>query len=178
MVEPNEAHKKIGQLEEMYSVTVITQNVDDLHERGGSTNVLHLHGELTKARGCATRGGQTNQPFRVYDIGYSDINEGDRCDENDSQLRPHIVWFNEYPFKINEAYEAVNESDIVIIVGTSLQITYTIDLLRCVNENTKIYYIDPNPSKDLDFFQMKIDYRTKTAVEGITELFNELTLKS
>lgn len=176
-VQPNDAHKKIAEMEDKHKVTVVTQNVDDLHERGGSTNVLHLHGELTKARGCIYDGKPSSKEFKVYDIGYNDINEGDKCEDTDSQLRPHIVWFEEYPFKVNEAYNAMTEADVLIIVGTSLQIGYTIDLLRSVNNDAKIYYVDPEPSRDLDWYQMNIDYRTKTAVEGITEIYNELMME-
>jgi len=172
-VEPNAAHKAIAELEKYYDVTVVTQNVDDLHERGGSTKILHLHGELTKARGCMYHNG-----MNPVDIGYNDINIGDKCKISDSQLRPHIVWFGEMPFMVGEANDAIMDADILVIVGTSLQISYTLELLSNVKripEQTKIYYIDPSPMRYLEAYNLKVDYIKKGAVEGMAELLTELT---
>ncbi len=182
-VQPNAAHIALAELENDYDVTVITQNVDDLHERGGSTNVIHLHGELTKARGSLYNH-KPSPADTIVDIGYNDINVGDTCPTTGSQLRPHIVWFGEYPFGVDDAYKAVYDADILLIIGTSLQITYTLDLLNNVrrlsfevNDNKpacKIIYIDPMPDRGLDRYGLVIDYIKKTAVEGVTELVDKL----
>lgn len=174
-VEPNDAHKTIAELEKQFDVVVVTQNVDDLHERGGSNNVLHLHGELNKARGCAYPHKDSNTDV-VYEIGYEDINEGDMCETHKSQKRPHIVWFGEMPFFVEEAYEALNDCDYLIIVGTSLEITYTISLLASTNKDAKVFYVDPKPSKRLDKF-LDVEYIEDKAVAGmatVVEKINEL----
>jgi NAD-dependent deacetylase len=182
-VEPNDAHKALAKLEEGYDVTVITQNVDDLHERGGSSKIIHLHGELTKARGSLYN--HKPSPFdEVIDIGYNDINIGDKCPTTGSQLRPHIVWFGEYPFNVDEAYDAVYNADVLIVVGTSLQISYTLDLLTNVRQRVsdasnpcRIIYVDPEPMNYLSNYGLKVEYIRKAAVEGITEVVNELITK-
>lgn len=180
---PNDAHKALVQLEELYDVTIVTQNVDDLHERAGSTNVIHLHGELTKARGSLYH----NKPSpldEVVDIGYNDINIGDKCTISGSQLRPHIVWFGEYPFGVHESYKAIEQCDILLIIGTSLQIGYTLDMLNNVRHMDKankpkceVIYIDPFPSKHLDTYGMDIEYVEKKAVEGVTEITKRIIEK-
>ena len=115
-VQPNDAHKALAKLEELFDVTIVTQNVDDLHERAGSTNIIHLHGELTKARGSFGNGGPWNVHNPVYDIGYDDINIGDKCSKG-SQLRPHIVWFSEMldPGDIEYSRQVANKADVCII---------------------------------------------------------------
>lgn len=186
-VEPNDAHRALAALEEEYDVTVITQNVDNLHERGGSTNIIHLHGELTKARGCM----YDNKPSpldEVIDIGYNEIHMGDKCQTTGSQLRPHIVWFGEYPFGVQEAYKAVEEADILLVIGTSLQISYTLDMLNQVSregdelyggkEACDIYYIDPSPMQYLTNYGLKVNYIRKSATEGVTELVQTLITKA
>jgi len=176
-VEPNDAHRALAALEHEYDVTIVTQNVDDLHERGGSTNIIHLHGELTKARG--TLYDHKPSPFDVvHDIGYNEINMGDVCSETNSQLRPHIVWFGEFPFGVEEATNAIMEADILIIVGTSLQITYTIPMLMRVKRDIPIYYVDPDPSMELTEFGLKINYIHKKASEGVSELVNNLLVQA
>ena len=112
--QPNEAHRIIAALEKDFDVTVITQNIDDLHEKAGSTRVIHLHGEITKARG-------ENSPKPVYDIGYNDIHLGDK-DSRGEQLRPDIVWFGEAVPNIEPAIDLVRQADIFVIIGTSLYI--------------------------------------------------------
>lgn len=175
-VEPNAAHRLLVELEDEYDVTIVTQNVDDLHERAGSTNIIHLHGELTKAR---TSFGMNNPTLvatqAVQDIGYNDINLGDEAEEG-GQLRPHIVWFGEYPFFFYNALEAFIEADIIMIVGTSLNIGYTIGFFGKTKKDTPIIYIDPEPSKTLDFDypEIKVEYITKTAVEGVEEVVKRL----
>lgn len=137
-VEPNLAHQLIADLEKDYDVTVVTQNVDNLHERAGSTNIIHLHGELTKSR--STFPGSTE----IYDCD-GDINLGDKCSRG-SQLRPHIVWFSENldPMNIENATKAANECDICIIVGTSMQVYPANQIPFLTKEDCIIFYIDPS----------------------------------
>ncbi|MCE0758864.1 NAD-dependent deacylase [Marinobacter sp. G11] len=134
-VQPNPAHRLLAELESRFRVTVVTQNVDDLHERGGSSNVLHLHGELTKARSSA-------YPDLIYDIGYNDINPGDTCDRG-AQLRPHIVWFGEEVPMLDAAAEVVRTADQLLIVGTSLQVYPAAGLVYEVDIDVPITVIDP-----------------------------------
>ena len=129
-VEPNAAHVAIKQLEENFSVNVITQNVDDLHERAGSTNVLHLHGLLTKAR-------STGNPDLIYDW-TEDLNVGDLC-EAGHQLRPHIVWFGESVPALDEAIRITSQADIVLIVGTSMQVYPAASLFAYAPSDAKIF---------------------------------------
>ena len=173
-VQPNDAHIALSRLEDKYDVTVVTQNVDDLHERGGSKIIIHLHGELTKACDVMTKKNK-------YTIGYNDIELGVKCPETDSQLRPDIVWFGEIPYRVDEAYDAVYNADVLLIVGTSLQISYTLDMLNNVRQTVsdasnpcRIVYIDPSPMRYLDNYGLNVEYVTKTAVEGVTEIVNEL----
>lgn len=112
--EPNAGHRAVADLEKKFDVTVVTQNVDDLHERAGSTNVIHVHGELRKARSTAN-------PELIYDIGGSPIQWGDKCAEN-SQLRPHIVWFGESIMHHDESIAHMESADRLIVVGTSLAV--------------------------------------------------------
>jgi len=172
-VEPNSAHTGLVKLEEKYDVTIVTQNVSDLHERAGSSKILHLHGELTKARGSMFRHNTTSFDSLI-NIGYNDINIGDKCPLSDSQLRPHIVWFEEMPFNVEESYEAITESDVLIIIGTSLMIGYTLNLLSSASDECKIYYIDPQPSKYLDKYNNNVTYIEKPATEGVELILNEL----
>lgn len=137
--EPNGAHKIIARLEEKYDVTVITQNVDDLHERAGSTDVLHLHGELRKAR-C------TCDESKIYDIEGWELKLGD-TDESGCQLRPHVVWFGEPVPMLPKAVEIVKQADIFVIVGTSLKVYPAASLIDYVAYSVPVYYIDPNPAK-------------------------------
>ena len=133
---PNDAHIAIGELEKLCKVTVITQNVDNLHERGGSTNVIHLHGELFKARSTRTA--------QVYEC-LGDLHIGDLCPDG-AQLRPHIVWFGESVPLIGIANNIVSTADEVWIIGTSMQVYPAAGLIDFARKNCKIYYIDPNPA--------------------------------
>lgn len=135
-VAPNEAHRALAILEEDFSVTIITQNVDDLHERAGSTSVIHLHGELLKARSIS---GDNIMSWSV------DLVLGDKC-LNGHQLRPHIVWFGEDVPKMGNAMEITSQADILIIVGTSMQVYPAASLINFVATDTPIYFIDPKPS--------------------------------
>lgn len=161
-VAPNAAHKALAQLENDYKVTVVTQNVDDLHERAGSSNVLHLHGELLKIR-------STGNP---NDIKYwtEDINLGDTCDLG-YQLRPHIVWFGEDVPMIEKAVEICLTADILLIIGTSMQVYPAASLMHYVNASTPIFYIDPRPAS---VNQSNIKVIPKSATEGIKDFLNIL----
>ena len=143
-VDPNDAHRIIADLEKYFDVTVVTQNVDNLHERAGSTNVIHLHGELTKVR-------STLDPSLVYDWGYKDLNIGDKC-EKGSQLRPYIIWFHE-PLEesiVNNVTEIAFDSDVCVVVGTSMQVSPANTIPFLTKDNALIYYIDPTDR--LDFY--------------------------
>ncbi len=135
IVQPNRAHRLLAELERHYQVTIVTQNVDDLHERGGSSHVIHLHGELTKARSSVN-------PELVYDIGYRDIRLGDHCAMG-QQLRPHIVWFGEEVPMLQAAADIVRTADDLLIVGTSLQVYPAAGLVHEVERDVPITVIDP-----------------------------------
>lgn len=135
-VQPNQAHLLIAQLETKYKVTVITQNVDDLHERAGSTNVLHLHGELRKSR-------SSKNPNLIYDCN-QDIKLGDLATDG-SQLRPHIVWFGEAVSEIEKAVEITQAADLFVIVGTTMQVQPAASLLLAVPVDVQTVYIDTHP---------------------------------
>lgn len=161
---PNAAHVALKKLEKKYDLTIITQNVDDLHERAGSKNVVHLHGELFKAR-------STGDENLIYDITNKDIHVGDRC-EKGFQLRPHIVWFGEQVPMMEKAIEFAASADIFIVIGTSLQIYPAAGLVDYVNKNTIIYLIDPIIP---DIIQRKnLHLIQKTAVEGLPPLVEQL----
>jgi len=136
-VEPNAGHISLVRLEEKYNVTTITQNVDNLHERAGATNVIHLHGELTKVR-------STKDESIIIETN-DDIKIGDKCPLG-SQLRPHIVWFGEMVPLLEVATEVVCKADILIIIGTSMQVYPAASLFEYAPPHAKIYYIDPNPA--------------------------------
>lgn len=140
--EPNAAHKAIASLEQRYDVTVITQNVDNLHERAGSTRIIHLHGEVTKVRPEYGAYDESGSEREVFDIGYDEVNFGDKA-PNGRQLRPHIVFFGESVPKIEQAIDIVSEADIVLIVGTSLQVYPAAGLYRYAQNEARIYVIDP-----------------------------------
>jgi NAD-dependent deacetylase len=133
---PNNAHTGLKELEKEFDVTIITQNVDNLHERAGSLNVLHLHGLLTRAR-------STQFPELVYDIGYGEIKMGDTC-EKGYQLRPDIVWFGEPVPAIEEATSVAATADIFAVIGTSLVVYPAAGLLDYVPKNVPVFLIDPN----------------------------------
>ena len=142
-VHPNLAHQIIADLEKEYDVTLVTQNVDNLHERAGSKNIIHLHGELTKSR--STFPGSTESYYCP-----GDINVGDKCPRG-AQLRPHIVWFGEGldPMNIKNAETAAEKCDICIIVGTSMQVFPANQIPFLTKEDCIIFYVDPS---DKDFY--------------------------
>lgn len=162
---PNAAHIALGELEKHCPVTVITQNIDTLHEQGGSKNVLHIHGNINQAR-------STVDHNLIIDH-EGPIELGEKC-EKGSQLRPHVVWFEEYPFFIDEAIKAIQDCGYLIIVGTALQINYTPQILSEASKDCKIYFIDPNPVKYLDSYRDGINYIEKKASEGVPEIVNKI----
>ncbi|MES2379986.1 MAG: Sir2 family NAD-dependent protein deacetylase [Bacteroidota bacterium] len=136
-VNPNEAHYLLKELENRYHVQIITQNVDNLHERAGSKNVLHLHGLITQAK-------STINDSLIYDIDGWELKMGEVC-ELGSQLRPNIVWFGESVPAIEQAVEMVQEADMMLVIGTSLQVYPAAGLLDYFNPQHNLYVIDPNP---------------------------------
>jgi len=161
---PNKAHELLATLEKNYTVKIITQNVDDLHERAGSKQVLHLHGELFKVR-------STQNPNYILDW-KTDLSTNDK-DENGHQLRPHIVWFGEAVPAIEEAVEWVYEADILLVIGTSLQVYPAAGLLNYAPKNTPIFYIDPKPA-EVTSFPKNIKIIPEVATQGMEIFVNEL----
>ena len=165
-VQPNEAHQFIAQLEDLFNVTVVTQNVDDLHERAGSSNVIHLHGELKKGRS------EIDQDL-IVDIEYDEINLGDKAPDG-HQLRPAIVWFGEMVPLIEDAAEIVRQSDYLIVVGTSLAVYPAAGLVNYAPEHASKFIIDPGNPELLtykDWVHIK-----KSAVQGVNELKELLSI--
>ena len=163
--EPNDAHKSLADLERRYNVRVVTQNVDDLHERGGSSNVMHLHGELRKVR-------SEKDPALIKDVKDRAISLGDTA-EDGSQLRPHVVWFGEAVPMIEKAAEITSEADIFIVVGTSLEVYPAAGLIQYVPPDARRYLVDPNvPQKaTIDDSWTTI---AEPAAEGIPKITQEL----
>ena len=170
-VRPNDAHRAIATLENDYDVTVVTPNVDNLHERAGSTRIIHLHGELTKVRpeNCCNEMDGFSEAS-VFDIGADPINVGDLA-PNGSQLRPHIVWFGEAVPKIESAIEAVEAADILLIVGTSLQVYPAAGLYAYAKAGTPIYIIDP---KDVPVRDGRITHIKEVATKGMEIFVSEI----
>ncbi|SDL46747.1 SIR2 family NAD-dependent protein deacylase [Kriegella aquimaris] len=163
-VMPNKAHKALAQLEEKFDVTIITQNVDDLHERAGSSLVLHLHGELLKVR-------STGDPNLILDW-KKDLNLGDNC-KNGYQLRPHIVWFGEEVPLLEEAVYLTQNADILLIIGTSLRVYPAAGLVNYVKNGAPIYFIDPKPNvKEVDYKNLTI--LPQTATEAVPIVVSDL----
>ena len=162
--EPNAAHKALVRLEQKYDVQVITQNVDDLHERAGSSNVLHLHGELKKSR-------STVDEDLVYDIKGWELKLGDLC-EKGSQLRPHIVWFGEAVPLIELATQLTEQADIFIVIGTSLNVYPAASLIGFASDKTIKYLIDPN-AHQLPFVN-KLEIINENAGKGTPTLVDRL----
>lgn len=136
--EPNDAHKILAQLEDQYDVQIITQNIDDLHERAGSTNIIHLHGEILKSRSSI-------DDTLVFDMKTDTINLGELCPLG-SQLRPHIVWFGEAVPMIETAAVHLMQADILLVIGTSMEVYPAAGLTQMSPASCPVYLIDPNPS--------------------------------
>lgn len=137
---PNAAHKALAELEKDYDVYIITQNVDDLHERAGSSKVLHLHGELMKIRSI-----RNPEYTETLDIDHLETSPATRG-KNGDPMRPHIVFFNEPVPNIEKAVELVHKADIFVVIGTSLVVYPAAGLIQCVRPGTPVYYIDPKPA--------------------------------
>jgi len=163
-VKPNSGHFDLANLENQYKVTIITQNIDNLHERAGSSNVIHLHGELFKVRST----------YNENDIiaWENDLKLGDFC-QNNSQLRPHIVWFGEPVPMMEKAINVCMTADILIIIGTSMQVYPACSLIHYISEKTPIYFIDPKPAIQS---KQNVTVITETATVGVKkaiELINQ-----
>lgn len=165
---PNNAHLTIAELENDFDVIVVTQNVDDLHERAGSTKVIHLHGELLKVRSSMNSN-------LIYEW-RKDLNIGDNCSAG-FQLRPHIVWFGESldNNSIEQAIDAIMTCDICVIVGTSLKVSPANDIPTYLKNNAELFVIDPNDLKIN--FHPNINFIKAKAVEGIGVLKKSITLQ-
>ncbi|MBN2694440.1 NAD-dependent deacylase [bacterium] len=164
-VKPNRAHTLIGELQEYHDVYVITQNIDNLHERGGSKKVLHLHGELDKARGV-------KDDRKLYPLDGKDINIGDLAPDG-TQLRPHVVWFGEMVPAMEEAVEIVSQADTLIIIGTSLLVYPAASLINYIKDGCDVFYIDPKAQVPYGY-QKEMTTINKNATEGVEELFKLL----
>lgn len=163
-VAPNQGHLALARLEQTFDVSIVTQNVDNLHEQAGSSHVVHLHGELFKVR--STR----NENYILDWTG--DLVLGD-SDENGHQLRPHIVWFGEMVPMLETAAQITQQAEILIIVGTSMQVYPAASLIHYAPSNTPIYFIDPRPNiRASDFENLTII--PKTAAEGVPTLVEHL----
>lgn len=169
--QPNDAHKAIASLEDNYDVTVITQNVDNLHERAGSTKVIHLHGEATKVRPENCFNDEDGYSERsVIDVGYDKVSLGDLA-PNGVQLRPHIVFFGEAVPKMEKAIEEVAKADILLIVGTSMQVYPAAGLYRYASYDTPIYIIDP---ADVPLHDKRITHIKDVATAGMRKFIEML----
>jgi len=163
-VTPNKGHFLLAELEALFNVSIITQNVDDLHEKAGSSNILHLHGELTKVR-------STKNENYILDW-TSDLNWGD-TDDQGNQLRPHIVWFGEAVPAIEEAMTIVEKADFIAIIGTSMQVYPAAGLVHYAKPNCPIFYIDPKPAT-IQQLNQPLEVIPKGASEGVALLKNKL----
>ena len=162
-VKPNEAHQILAELQSDFDIQIITQNVDDLHERAGSQNVMHLHGELLKVRSITD-----SEEIHYWT---TDLHLGD-LDKNGVQLRPHIVWFGEDVPMIEYAIDVIETADLLLIIGTSLQVYPAAGLLNYVNQNVPVYYIDPKPAIIYDL-PNELKVLPLSAVEGMKILREE-----
>lgn len=166
-VQPNKGHLALAQLEKDFEITIVTQNVDDLHERAGSSHVIHLHGELLKVR-------STLYPHLVYDW-YKDLHLGDRCAEG-AQLRPDIVWFGEAVPLIETAADIVGKADILFIIGTSLQVYPAAGLIQFAAKLVPTYYIDPAPQLSPELrLRSNLSIIEEVATNGVPQVINMIT---
>lgn len=161
-VEPNPAHLALAQLEKDFEVSIITQNVDDLHERAGSSRVLHLHGQLNKCRSVA-------DPNVHYDMPPEGLTVEDRCPQG-HPLRPHIVWFGEMVPEMDRAVDWVQRADILLVVGTSMVVYPAAGLVYAAPAGAKIYLVDPGDFPDLDSRITHIQERASTGVPKVSAM--------
>lgn len=163
-VEPNAAHLALAELEQWYDVDVITQNVDNLHERAGSTRVLHLHGELMKVRSMT-------HPERIYELTADNLETGlETRDSYGDAVRPHIVFFQEAVPNIEPAIDIVSQADIVVVIGTSMAVYPAAGLINYTRRDATIYYIDPKPAS----VPSNIIVMATTATQGMKQLLQKL----
>lgn len=163
-VEPNKAHKSLVNLEVKYDTVIITQNVDDLHERAGSSRVIHLHGELRKCRS------EKNEAY-IIEMPLEGLKSGDLC-PNGHQLRPHIVWFGEMVPEMDRAVEEVQKADILLVIGTSLNVYPAAGLIYAARPDAEIILIDPGDFSHADIRHLK--HIQKSATEGVEEVISKL----
>jgi len=163
-VEPNASHIGLAELEKHFDVTIITQNVDDLHERAGSTKVIHLHGELKKM--CSSRDKELTLPYE------KNIEIGDKH-EDGSQLRPFIVWFGERVPLYDKACKVVRDCDLFVVIGTSLQVFPAVDLINHTKPNIPMFLLDKKKPEDVDLTEF--NFIQKAAAEGILDLIRALS---
>lgn len=161
-VKPNKAHYNLVELEKYYNVSIITQNVDDLHERAGSENIIHLHGELLKVRSITDEN-------EIYNWN-KDLFLGD-LSPNGNQLRPHIVWFGEDVPNFDMAVEIILKADIIIVIGTSMQVYPAASLLNYAKKNVKIYFIDPKPNVN------KSDYKDLIIISKVATIGTDILIE-
>lgn len=166
-VKPNKGHEILAELEQNFNVQIITQNVDNLHEKAGSKNILHLHGELVKVRGEFS---ENESIFWETDINLGDVNE------NAEQLRPDIVWFGEQVPAIDLAIPHMQAADVVLIIGTSLQVYPAAGLMHYAKSHVPVYYIDPNPATIYDLAN-PLEVLPMSASEGMKILKEKLISK-
>ncbi len=164
--EPNSAHKLIATLENEFYVNVITQNIDDLHERAGSKNVLHLHGNIRLAKSSGPK-----QEEKFYPIDGWELTVNDKCTEG-FRLRPHVVWFGEQVPALNDAAKIIQEADILVVIGTSLQVYPAAGLVHLAPDNCKCYVIDPNVD-DFEIPSNFVNIKSK-ASDGMRELIKRI----
>lgn len=162
--QPNLAHQLLAQLEQYYRVTIVTQNVDDLHEKAGSSNVIHLHGQLSKCRSSIDES-------LVYDMDGWELKMGDVC-EKGSQLRPHIVWFGEPVPMMEDAMDVTARADYMIIIGTSLQVYPAAGLSNFLPSTSHLYLIDPKADPSTAPARAKVI--SEVATVGMQKIFSEL----
>ena len=165
---PNKGHIGLAELELFFDIEIVTQNIDNLHEKAGSSKVLHLHGEMMKSE-------STGDPSLVYDIDGWELNLGDKC-EKGYQLRPHVVWFGEAVPAMEEAIEIVSTADIFLIIGTSLNVYPAAGLINYTPLNCPVFLIDPNEVIASDFGK-KIEVIKEGASKGIELLSKKLKKK-
>ncbi|MFM9403710.1 SIR2 family NAD-dependent protein deacylase [Myroides odoratimimus] len=166
--QPNKAHYILAQLEQYYNVSIITQNVDDLHERAGSNNIIHLHGELLKVR--------SEQDEKLIYPWTTDLLAND-SNELGHSLRPHIVWFGEMVPELEKAIPLIEEADIIIIIGTSMQVYPAASLISYAKSTAQAYYIDTNPAL-IQHTPCELTVVKNTASEGLNSILNELIKKT
>lgn len=166
-IEPNEAHLALKRLEDEHEVTIVTQNVDNLHEKAGSTNVLHIHGELFKKRTSNGTILECNEDILIGEL-----------DELDEQMRPHTVLFGEMPYYWNESHEAIMEADVLIVVGTSFSIQYIGPMVSTVQEDCKVFYVDPKPDLTINYLGLKnLTVLSENATTGVGEVVDSILNK-